>query len=275
MPSTGFALAKKQALFIYDVVNGMALLRLDTQEIKIPLHLAQNPFRTLSEKTWRGGLHPIETDEIFKRKANDDSKIDLSLLSSQANEIVTTIISITTMPSSTLDSTTILKRNESTSAMQDAWDLALDFTREVAVEPIIPALKLTQRLKNLMEDSMSITKKYCFQLTRVYACILTITFISSKESSRAEGRQLDTLQREMEACLQDANLKNYACKFKGESEEILKVTGDKEVIDALADMLVRQGLSIRWAEANKYSAFFKAEKALKGEDISTLTCPMQ
>jgi hypothetical protein len=232
-PSTWSVLAKQQALFLYDEANGIALLRLGTRTMEIPLHLNHNPFLTFSHEVWGEDIL-----RISRQKTEDYPSLQTTkckLLSGQE------IVSTTMMTSP-----------------------ALAFS-----------MKLTQGLKNLMEDSMSITKQYRFQLKRVNAFLLTITFISSNESSRAEGRRLSTLQKEMEACLQAANLKNYECKLKGPEEEILEVIGDKEVIDALADMLVRQGLSIRWAEANKYSAFFKAEKALKGEDISTLTCPMQ
>jgi hypothetical protein len=48
------------------------------------------------------------------------------------------------------------------------------------------------------------------------------------------------------------------------------------VIDALADLLVQQGLDMKLEETNKYSSFFKAEKAPGMEDMSSaLTCPMQ
>jgi hypothetical protein len=236
-PSTWFALANQQALFLYDETNGIALLRLGTWTMEIPLFLTHNPFLTLSHEIWGEGIHPINV-RISKQKAENHPLLRATgcmLLSGQ--EIVTT----TMMPSP-----------------------ALAFS-----------MKLTQGLKNLMEDSMSITKQYRFQLKRVHACLLTITFISSNESYRAEGRQLTILQKEVEACLQTANLKNYECKRKGQEEEILKVTGDKELIDALADMLVRQGLPMSLAEVNKYSAFFKAQKTSKADEMPILTCPMQ
>jgi hypothetical protein len=236
-PSTWSALAKQQALFLYDEVNGIALLRLGTQTMEIPLQLSHNLFLPLSHKAWGGNIHPIDV-RISKQKTENYpllQTIECTLLSGQ--EIVTT----TMMLSPALAS----------------------------------PMKLTQGLKNLMEDSMSITKQYCFQLKRVNAFLLTITFISSNESSRAEGRRLSTLQKEMEACLQTANIKNYECKLKGKEEEILKVTGDKEVIDALADMLVRQGLPMALAEVNKYNAFFKAQKTSETDDMYILTCPMQ
>jgi hypothetical protein len=84
----------------------------------------------------------------------------------------------------------------------------------------------------------------------------------------------------METCLQTACLE-YECSLSGKNEEILTVTGDKKVIHALADLLAREGLSMKLvAEVNKSSTFFEAEKPElhrpnSEKDESTFTCTMQ
>jgi uncharacterized protein YneF (UPF0154 family) len=73
--STWYALAEHEALFLYDEATGIALLRLSTQTIEIPLHLHPNPFLILSYEAWGGDLHPMETEEIFEQQAENYSPL--------------------------------------------------------------------------------------------------------------------------------------------------------------------------------------------------------
>jgi hypothetical protein len=170
--------------------------------------------------------------------------------------------------------------NQPVSVNQKSRSLTLNLAGQEAVAPTSFSLTLvlTAELKGLIQDSLSVGKQYRFLLRRTNAYTLMLTLISSKQAPRAEGRQLDALQEAMETCLKSANLE-YECDSSGENEETLTVTGDKQVINALADLLVRQGLDMGLTEANKHSAFFKAERAERNrpnsEEESTFTCAMQ
>jgi hypothetical protein len=178
-------------------------------------------------------------------------------------------------------STTLQTDLEISALNQNSKGLTLNPIGQAATMPIssAPTLALTKELTDLIQDSLSVEKKYFFLLKRANEHTLLLTFISSKESPRAEGRRLDALQKAIETCLQTASLE-YECSLSGQNEETLIVVGDKKVINFLCNLLVGQGLDMNLTEIDKRKAFFKGEKSEinrpnSEEDESTFACAMQ
>ena len=146
-----------------------------------------------------------------------------------------------------------------------------------------PLLTLSKELRELMDDSLGDKKNYHFELKRSHPNTLTITFVKSNEPDRIVGKRLSVLQNALENCLNTQKAKlDYKTKLSGDNEDIVTIEADKTIINAIADLLVQQGMHKGLSDIKRYAYFFKGEKAQNPQKRNvihdeglTITCPMQ
>lgn len=203
-------------------------------------------------------LEPIANDSLMQRYNNSTPRLSLT------KEDVITLVNQLFSMSKLKDLDVLLQAKNS-------QDIDLDLK-----------LELSPAFKELLADTFIPTRGYRFKLTRNRINILSINLAASTDPQRKQGLHLDKLQKELENTLKEKNI-IYTCECSDDFD-VLTITADKREIDAIIDLLVRQGMSLEKFKIEQYATLFGKSGAFKElttttsvsqENQSQINCPIQ
>ena len=142
------------------------------------------------------------------------------------------------------------------------------------------SLSLGESFSELIKESFSEEKQYCFHLIRKSRGELVIVFLKSKENNAGkETQQLAAIQSELETALKAKNIE-YAVKLTEKNNE-LTINAAKEIIDTIAELLCCQGFGLKPSLIKQHTRLLgqsvKEQPTVDQADTlrAEINCPLQ